>query len=160
VSDQSLPDDEPLTAAELGRRAGVTQTTIKNWATKHSPPLATVPSPDHSRRFTQRDLLTFCETHPGLPAVRKVRQALRQAYKLPQRGPGDSETASDIEALKSLARNLRTAALQHLQAALTAARQAEETARSHREQLEQLAVSIASYDDALTLLTAPSTMND
>ncbi|MGQ0774233.1 MAG: hypothetical protein ACT4NY_07440 [Pseudonocardiales bacterium] len=94
-------------------------------------------------------------------AAVKVQRALRLSPEpVPSRTASNAETAPEIEALRALARDLRNVAHQNFQVALTAARQAEETARSHREQLEQLAASMAAYDSALSQLTAPSTMND
>ncbi|MGH3939853.1 MAG: hypothetical protein ACRDTG_14735 [Pseudonocardiaceae bacterium] len=78
----------------------------------------------------------------------------------PSHAAGNAESAPEIESLRALARDLRNVAHQNLQALLATARHAEETARSHREQLEQLAASMAAYDGALSQLTAPSTMND
>ncbi len=104
--------------------------------------------------------MAFCEMHPGLRAVSKVRQALGNASQPPPHPPTDSGATPEVEDLKSAARNLRVAADQNLQAALTAARLAEATARPHRQQLEQLALTIAAYDAILTPLTTPSTLND
>ncbi len=65
-----------------------------------------------------------------------------------------------MEEIKSIARDLRNAANEGIQAALEAARLAEETARSHRLQLERFAKMFAAYDSALGNITAPSTLND
>jgi hypothetical protein len=76
---------------------------------------------------------------------------------------GDPATAGapmDVEALRAIARDMRIAAQAHLRAALAATRLAEETARSQREQLEHLATAFAAYDDALSQVTAPGTLND
>ncbi len=66
-----------------------------------------------------------------------------------------------------MARHMRSAApssvmvsASNLEAALIAARHAERTATANREQLEALAASVNGYDDLLTQLTAPTTLND
>jgi predicted DNA-binding transcriptional regulator AlpA len=161
VPEGSGPDDDLLTAAELARLTGVSASTFVNW-TRHNPALATVTLHDGAVRFRRRDVLEFCSTaSPRLRVTAKVQRALRPPTAAPpSRTTASTEPAPEIEALRALARDLRNAAHQNLQAMLTAARLAEETARSHREQLEQLAASMAAYDAALSQLTAPSTMND
>jgi hypothetical protein len=72
----------------------------------------------------------------------------------------DHALSSEPESLRAAVRDLRAAAHAHLQAALTAVRLAEETARAHREQLEHMATAFTAYDDALTQVTAPVTLND
>lgn len=159
MAEDARTDEELLTAAELSRRTGASATTFMNW-TRYNPVLLTVTIRDGAVRFTLRHVLAFCATNPHLRATVRVQRALGQLSEPARQTPATTETRSEIEALKSLARDLRNAAHQNLQVALTGARLAEETARSHREQLEQLAVSMASYDAALTQLTAPSTLND
>jgi hypothetical protein len=119
-----------------------------------------VRAPGGAARFSRHDVLEFCAANPHLRATAKVREALRSPTGPPPSRTAGTEVTSEVEALKALARDLRNAAHQNLQAALTAARHAEETARSHREQMEQLTASMAAYDAALTQLTAPSAMND
>ena len=53
--------------------------------------------------------------------------------------------------------NLRIAAQAALDVATIAARQAEQNAAAHREQVDRLALMIRSYDDLLTRFTAPAT---
>lgn len=65
-----------------------------------------------------------------------------------------------MEEIKSVARDLRNAANEGIEAALEAARLAEETARSHRIQLENFARMFAAYDAALSNITASSTFHD
>jgi hypothetical protein len=65
-----------------------------------------------------------------------------------------------MEELKSIARDLRNAANESFQAALEAARLAEESARSHRLQVESFGRMMAAYEAALANITAPSTIND
>jgi hypothetical protein len=99
---------------------------------------------------------------PGVPrAVKRVQRALRPST---EQDPADRgrgiDLAAENEALRAVARDLRHAAHENLQAALKAARLAEEAARSHREQLEHLDRSLAAYDAALSQITAPTTLND
>jgi hypothetical protein len=70
------------------------------------------------------------------------------------------QTGTDPEHLRAMFRNLRAIAASNLDAALIAARHAERTAIANREQLEALAASINGYDDLLTQITAPTTLND
>lgn len=159
VTEDARTDEELLTAAELSRRTGASATTFMNW-TRYTPALPTVTIRDGTVRFTPRHVLAFCAANPHLRATARVQRALRQSSEPAHQTPATAETRFEVNALKSLARDLRNAAHQNLQVALTGARLAEETARSHREQLDQLAASMASYDAALTQLTAPSTLND
>lgn len=160
VAEDTHADDELLTAADLARLTGASATTFTNW-THRDPALATVTTQDGAVRFIRRDVLAFCAAHPRLGATGKVQRGLRTtAGPAPHRLRGNTDPAPEIETLRAVARDLRNTAHQNLQAALTAARHAEETARAHREQLEQLATSMAAYDAALSQFTASSTMND
>jgi len=97
----------------------------------------------------------FREANPRLPGLNKA--PLNTGHdQVPQALP----VAAHAEELKAITRDLRNAANASLQAALEAARLAEESARSHRVQLEQIAQTVAALDAALGNLTAPSTMND
>jgi hypothetical protein len=159
VSTDPLQDTTALlSAAELARALGLSATTINNWTKLHSHPLQTVVTSDGHLRFTWSHLHEFCRAHPSLRGVAKIQQQPPHAEQIPL---GQTTTPdSQIEGLKALARDLRNAASSNLQAALEAARRAEETAQSHRRELEHLATTMAAYDSALTSLTAPATMND
>lgn len=160
MAEDTQPDNELLSAAELKRLTGAAASTFTNW-THRDPPLAAVTLRNGDIRFRRCDVLVFCAANLHLGATGKVQRALLVPTEPPPSSAADNTgTAPDVEALKALARDIRNAAHQNLQAALTAARHAEETARAHREQLEQLATSIAAYDAALSQLTAPRTMND
>ncbi|SRR6266542_1657497 len=150
--DAEQEDSALLTAAELARAIGVSATTIKNWTELNNRPLKTVVTSDGAVRFTWSHLDEFCRTHPRLRGVMKIQRSAPAAHNV--------APTSQIEELKSLARDLRNAANSNLQAAIEAARQAEEAARAHRRQMEHLAASMAAYDAALTQLTAPSTIHD
>lgn len=120
-------------------------------------------APDGTKRFRREVLLAFCTENPGLRATKKVRSVLEHQHDdtaddTAVVGPRGGDI--DIESLRSVARDMRTAAASTMQAALVAARQAEEVARRHREQLEKLAETLAAYDDALTGITAPGILND
>jgi hypothetical protein len=149
-----------FTAPEIARRAGVSPETIRNW-TKRASPLETVRTPDGRTRHTWALLIEFCESNPGLQkAAGVLRRAKVRENPPPALQEPSTSTAAQLESLKSLARDLRTAAQTNLEAVRTAARLAEETARAHREQLDQLAMTFAAYDSALSQLTAPETMHD
>jgi hypothetical protein len=160
VAEDASPDwTALLTAAELARHIGISATTIKNWTQREPRPLATVTASDGSVRFTWSHLNDFCNEHPGLRGVDKIRQ--RVVGKPPGPNPATEDPAKvESEDLKSIARDLRNAASSSIQIALEAARLAEETARSHRQQLEGLAQVIAAFDAALSQSTAPSTLHD
>lgn len=55
---------------------------------------------------------------------------------------------------------LRIAAAELIEAVLIAARTAEAVARSHRVQLESVARVITAYDDALTAVLIPDTVEE
>jgi len=108
-----------------------------------------------SSRQPAIQLEEFREANPRLPGLNKA--PLNTGHdQVPQALP----VAAHAEELKAITRDLRNAANASLQAALEAARLAEESARSHRVQLEQIAQTVAALDAALGNLTAPSTMND
>jgi len=149
-------DEDTLTASDLARAVGVSPNTIVNWTERHDQPLRTVATVDGAVRFTWTHLEDFCNAHPRLPGVRKIRRRAIRAKPESSGEPADTQ----IEELKSVVRDLRSVASAHLQAAVEAARQAEEVARSHRVQVEHLATAFAAYDDALSQITAPSTLHD
>ncbi|MQA88067.1 MAG: hypothetical protein GEV03_26480 [Streptosporangiales bacterium] len=161
MAEAASPDDaELLTAAELAQRAGVAASTITNWTRLKRRPLQTVRTSDGAVRFTWSHLKEFCDANPRLRGVTKIRRRIA-GQPLPRTaGSRPATTTPEFEDLKSLARDLRNAAHENLQAALAAARLAEETARSHREQIERLAAAMAAYDAALTQLTASSVPHD
>jgi len=92
--------------------------------------------------------------HDDRSAARKV------VRNLAARATSRATEGQQPEQVRAVILNLRVAALATLDAALSAARQAEQTAVAHREQIEALAVTIRSYDDLLTQLTAPTTLHD
>jgi hypothetical protein len=161
LGDVRADDEETLTASELARMVGLSTSTITNWTERSEQPLQTVATVDGAIRFTWSHLDDFCHAHPSLPGVRKIR---RRAQHGKQEGPGEATTVLpeelQMEGLKSLVRDLRSAAHGYLQAALEGARQNEEAAISHRRQIEHFATAFAAMDAALTQLTAPSTIND
>jgi hypothetical protein len=151
-SGQDMP--ELLTAAQMARELHVSPSTIWNWTRLERNPLKTVTTADDAVRFSWMQLEEFREANPRLPGLNKVQVVT--GYQPPQALPA----AAQVEELKSIARDLRNAANASLQAALEAARLNEESARSHRVQLEQIAQTVAALDAALATFTAPSTMND
>lgn len=149
----------PLTAGEIAKLAGVSESTIRNW-TREQPPLQTITTGARSIGFTWVHLLEFCQLRTDLRGARSVLDRAR-ALQAPQGAAIQAVTPPiDIESALSVARAMRSAAESNLDAALIAARQAEATARAHREQLEQLKATIAAYDTALSALTAPTTTHD
>jgi transcriptional regulator with XRE-family HTH domain len=157
AADAGQSQPELLTAAELARALGVSASTIWNWTKREPNPLRTVTTTDGAIRFTWIQLNKFREAHPRLRGVSK---ADRYARSPDEPSPAQTAVAPQAEELKSIARDLRNAAHASLQGALEAARLAEETARSHRLQLEHFAQMMDAYDAALTNITAPSTVND
>ncbi len=151
------PDDEELlTASELARAAGVSASTIANWTSRADRPLQTVTTADGAIRYTWSQLQEFCSAHSKLQAARRIRRRALSGLQLKP----EEASAVQLEELKSLTRDLRTAVHEVLQAAIEAARQNEEAARSHRLQLERFATAFAAYDAGLGQATAPSTLND
>jgi AcrR family transcriptional regulator len=153
---QRSPEDEKLTVPELAEQAGVSPSTLRNWATKADPPLARVPGSGRSVLHTWAQLLAFCAVHTELRSAQRVLRRVRSRESVPP----DGALPSDAETVRAMLRNLRAAAASNLDAALIATRHAEETARAHREQLEAFAGSLHAYDDLLTQLTAPITLHD
>jgi hypothetical protein len=146
-----------MTASELAQTLGVAPSTVWNWTTREPNPLKTVLTADGHKRFTWIQLEEFRRANPGLRAVnRSVRHADRQH----QASSATAAAGLQVEELKSIARDLRNATNESVQTALEAARLAEETARSHRVQLENFARLLASYDAALSNITASSSLND
>lgn len=158
VRDASHDQSELLTAAELARRLGVAQSTIWNWTKRKCNPLKTTQTADKTTCFTWIQLEEFCRANPGLRGVARYRQQAIHQGQLPT--ATTAIAGLQVEDLRSMARDLRNAANESVQMALEAARLSEETARSHRVQLEHLAKVIAAYDTALSSITAPSTLND
>lgn len=145
-----------LTAAELAGAVGVVPSTVWNWIRLGPNPLQTVTTIDGATRFTWMHFEDFRRSHPGLRTV--ARLGRRDGIAGPP--AAQAAAAPQMEALKSIARDLRNAANENFQAALEAARLAEETARSHRLQVENFGRMMAAYDAALANITAPSTIND
>lgn len=148
-------DDEPLSLPALAREAQVSPSQLRNWTKWPVHPLAGTPA-GRSTTHTWAQLRTFVEEHPELPAARKVRRRMVAA----DRPEGQKGSAHDPETVRAVLSDLRAAASSNLRAAIAAARLAEQTAISHREQLEALASTVNAYDDLLTQLTAPGTLND
>ncbi len=148
---------ELLTASQLASALGVSPSTIWNWTRRDRNPLETVTIADGIVRFTWIQLDAFRKANPNLRGVNRLGRRTSS-----QRQPPLVQAAvtPQIEEIKSVARDLRNAANEGIQAALEAARLAEETARSHRIQLENFARMFAAYDTALSNITASSTLHD
>jgi hypothetical protein len=151
-AEQDLP--ELLTASQLAGVLGVSPSTIGNWTKRERNPLKTVTTVDGAIRFTWFHLEEFRKANPRLPGLSKTAPLTTGQDQAPP------AAAAELEELKSITRDLRNAAHASLQAALEAARLNEESARSHRAQLEHIAQTVAALDAALGTVTAPSTMND
>ena len=145
-----------LTASELARALGVSPSTVWNWTRRDQNPLKTVMTADGAIRFTWVHLDEFCRANPSLRAVSRLGRRASSREPLPVSAP----VTPQMEELKSIARDLRNAANESFQAALEAARLAEESARSHRLQVESFGRMMAAYEAALANITAPSTIND
>jgi len=157
AGDAEQEQSEPLTASELANALGVSPSTIWNWAKRDHNPLETVTIADGNVRFTWIQLNAFRKANPHLRGVTRLG---RRTSSQEQPPPVQAVAGPQMEEIKSIARDLRNAANEGIQAALEAARLAEETARSHRLQLERFAKMFAAYDSALGNITAPSTLND
>lgn len=155
--DRLLRGCQPI--ARIGTRSalGVSQSTVWNWTGRDHNPLETVTIADGITRFTWIQLNAFRKANPNLRGVNRLR---RRASSQGQPPPVQAAATPQMEEIKSVARDLRNAANEGIQAALEAARLAEETARSHRIQLENFARMFAAYDTALSNITASSTPHD
>jgi hypothetical protein len=151
--------DQPvlLTAPELAKALGVGPSTVWNWTKRDNNPLRTVTTADGKTRFTWVQLEEFRRANPGL---RGLSRSQEHAGGQDQGTPVATAPGMQVDELKSIARDLRNAANASIQAALEAARLAEETARSHRVQLEHFAQLVTAYDAALSNITASSSVND
>lgn len=147
---------ELLTASQLAQILHVSPSTIGNWAKLEQNPLKSVTTVDGATRFTWNHLEEFRDANPRLPGLSRAAPPVT-AHDQPSPALA---AAAEVEEFKSMLRYLRNAAHSNLQAAVEAARLAEETARSHRVQLEHIAQTLAALDAALTGVTAPSTPND
>jgi transcriptional regulator with XRE-family HTH domain len=147
---------ELMTASELARALGVAPSTVSNWTKRERNPLKTVLAADGTKLYTWTQLEEFRRSNPGLRGANRSVHPGRQERAL----PSQAADRPQVDELKSIARDLRNATNASVQAALEAARLAEETARSHRVQLEHFAQLMAAYDAALSNITASSSIND
>lgn len=151
--------DIPMSVPQLARAAGVSVSVVRTWAKWRDRPLRGTTTASGSVMYTWAQLRTFCETHPELPAARRVLSGLAGASS-PGPPPLGRRAATDPEQVRAALGNLRAAADYTINAVLSAARHAEQTAIAHREQLESLAATIRSFDDLLTQLAPPTTPHD
>lgn len=87
----SRGDDQPMPRRELARLAGISEGTLRNWETGHSPALRIRRGAGRSVTSTAADLRAFCAAHPELPAVKKATTQL------------DSPTAAlDLDTLRTV----------------------------------------------------------
>lgn len=149
----SWPDDSAmLSARQLALAAGISATTVKNWAGL----------PDHAllghdvgtrKMFRWGDLISFVESHPELPTAAKLAAKLRRRVH-------SSAVPADLETLKAIARDAKAAASAASDAALRAAQNARDAADGHLQVVQDLRTAIAALDSALTVALAPGTLND
>ena len=142
----SSGDDQPLSARELARRAGVSEGTIRNWAKLDHGPLQ--PHGRHGdRRFTYTvaQLRRFCAAHPDLRATRRAIAHL-----------DDTEaTPLDSATLRAAIAVVRAATVAHLDSVRATADHAHQAASTYREHLDALATALAGLDALLARLTPP-----
>ena len=143
-------EDRPLSASELAQYAGVAPNTIRSWTQQADRPLAFIKDTGWNESYTIAQLRAFCAAHPNLTGVRRARHQL-------DADPGGLPDDRQPEQVRAAVLNLRIAAQAALDVAAIAARQAEQNAAAHREQIDRLALMIRSYDDLLTQFTAPAT---
>jgi hypothetical protein len=164
------PDDALMSLPELARACGMSASGLRNWANRPGQPLRGTPTPGGQVLYTWAHLCAFCDAHPELSGARKVAArlagapspgpAMPEARRSQAEAPGQDGGAADPQQLRAILGDLRAAADYTVNAVLSAARSAEQTATAHREQVEALAAAIRSYDDLLTQLTAPATPHD
>lgn len=147
------PDDKPLSLRALSRETGVPATTLAQWA-KSGLEL------DHQGMCSRSDLARFCRSPQARrrPAAVACGERL-DAERAPSTALGDPrhDRPDDPEQVRAIARDVRTAAVANMEALVSAARQAEDVAHGHREQLEAVLLSFRALDSALVEVTAPTT---
>lgn len=132
-------DDLQLPLRELARRSGISEGTLRNWATRQDPRL-------HSHRHAPRlvtstvaDLRAFCAVHPELPAAKRALVRL------------DSPTAAlDVEALRRVLEAVIVAVRATTAAHIELADNTTTTCRAHAAALTG---ALHGLDDALTRIT-------
>ncbi|TDK84585.1 hypothetical protein [Mycolicibacterium mucogenicum] len=152
----SWPDDSAmLSARQLAFAAGISATTVKNWAGR---PDHALPGHDVGARkmFRWGDLVSFVESHPELPTAAKLAAKLRARVH----SSAGAAAPADPETLKAIARDAKAAASAASDAALRAAQNARDAADGHLQMVQDLRTAIAALDSALTLALAPDTLND
>jgi hypothetical protein len=146
------PDDRLLTLSQLARETAVSESTLRNWVDVRPDGLS-----GSDGLYNWAQLREFCVTHRArFPGARAVLAEL-DAEAHPPAPRSDARKNADARVMDALIRNLRAATASTLDAAITAAKQAEANARSHREQVESLAATVRAYDDLITQLTGPLT---
>lgn len=147
------PDDKPLSLRALSRATGVPATTLAQWA-KAGLEL------DDQGMCTRSELRRFCHS----PQARRRPAAVAVGERLDADRPSPNPSAglphdpqADPEQVRAIARDVRTAALANMEALVRAARQAEDVARGHREQLEAVMLAFRALDSALVEVTAATT---
>ncbi len=142
----SSGDDQPLSARELARRAGVSEGTIRNWAKLDRAPLE-----PHRRRddrgftYSVAQLRRFCVAHPELRATRRAIAHLDDT----------AATPLDAASLRAAVAIVRAATVVHLDSVRATADHAHQTASAYREHLDALATALDGLDVLLARL-APS----
>lgn len=143
--------EELLSRAALARRAGVSSTTLLNWAHATGSPLEVTIVGSSRAMYTWAALLRFCDNHPALPAVQVVRR--RESARSRSMGADDDE---DRATLRAALRDMKTAVDASVTAVGRSAALAREVASAHEDIVAALRLTIQAYDSAMTSATAPA----
>ena len=142
-------DADQFSARQIAEVAGISPTTIANWARRENDPLPANREADRTV-FAWGDLVSFARAHRELPAARKFINRLRER---PEAGGVSNQFRADSETLRAIAQYARAAAAAASDAAL-------ETAELHLKTVRSLRTTIAALDSALTLALASDTLHD
>lgn len=146
-------DSKPLSLRALSRETGIPATTLSQW-TRAGLTL------DDAGMCSKAELLRFCMSDAArrrrVAVTYAERVAAATAMSAPSTWPNAEGLVGD-EHLRAIARDVRTAAVANVEALLVAARQAEDVARGHREQIEALVLSFRALDSALVEVTTTTT---
>lgn len=153
-------EPEPLlTRARLAELAGVSATTVTNWANRAERPLHTVPAPVDGRpMFTWTDLVTFCQEHPELRAAARILRHLASPAAAPP-SPPSSFDGGDNATLRAAVLDLRTAVDRATDAVVQASELAAHTAAANADIVRALRDTIRAYDSLTTSVAFPDPRN-
>jgi hypothetical protein len=140
-----MPDSpsELMSRAALAKRAGISSTTLRNWATRPDQPLETTVTNSGARMYSWSALLRFCDSHPDLQGVAAVRARGHRSHVAEGAAEGPSETT-----LRASLREMTTALDSCLEAVSRSAELAKDVAAAHAETIAALRQTIRAYERA------------